>query len=109
MRAQLGYLPDYYRYFAGLADKIEGAVLPIDKPMMHVFTRREPVGVVACITPWNSPLLLLAWKLGPLLATGCTAVIKPSEHASCSTLAFAELFERAGFPPGVVNTVTGLP
>lgn len=109
MNAQVRYLPDYYRYFAGMADKIEGAVLPIDKPAMHVFTRREPIGVVACITAWNSPLLLLAWKLAPLLAAGNTAVIKPSEHASCSTLAFVELFERAGFPPGVVNTVTGLP
>jgi len=109
MTAQLRYLPDYYRYFAGLADKIEGSVLPIDKPAMHAFTRREPIGVVACITPWNSPLLLLAWKLAPLLAAGNTTVIKPSEHASCSTLAFVELFERVGFPPGVVNTVTGLP
>ncbi|MDB5579687.1 MAG: carnitine dehydratase [Bradyrhizobium sp.] len=109
MSAQLGYLPAYYRYFAGLADKIEGAVLPIDKPAMHAFTRRQPIGVIACITPWNSPLLLLAWKLAPLLAAGNTAVIKPSEHASCSTLAFAELFARAGFPSGVVNTVTGLP
>jgi (Z)-2-((N-methylformamido)methylene)-5-hydroxybutyrolactone dehydrogenase len=109
MRAQIRYLPAYYRYFAGLADKIEGAVLPIDKPAMHAFTRREPIGVVACVTAWNSPLLLLAWKLAPLLAAGNTAVIKPSEHASCSTLAFATLFERAGFPTGVVNTVTGLP
>ncbi len=109
MRAQLNYLPAYYRYFAGMADKIEGSVLPIDKPLMHAFTRREPLGVIACITPWNSPLLLLAWKLAPLLAAGNTTVIKPSEHASCSTLAFVELFERAGFPPGVVNTVTGLP
>lgn len=109
MRAQLAYLPAYFRYFAGLADKIEGAVLPIEKPLMHAFTRREPIGVIACITPWNSPLLLLAWKLAPLLAAGNTTVIKPSEHASCSTLAFAQLFEKAGFPPGVVNTVTGLP
>ncbi|MDB5685986.1 MAG: aldehyde dehydrogenase family protein [Rhizorhabdus sp.] len=107
MGAQLRYLPEYYRYFAGLCDKIEGAVLPIDKPLMHAFTRREPIGVIACITPWNSPLLLLAWKLAPALAAGNTAVIKPSEHASCSTLAFAALFEEAGFPPGVVNTVTG--
>ncbi len=109
MRGQLAYLPSYYRYFAGLADKIEGGVLPIDKPMMHAFTRREPLGVIACITPWNSPLLLLAWKLAPLLAAGNTAVVKPSEHASCSTLAFVELFEKAGFPAGVVNTITGLP
>src|SRR3546814_15297086 len=75
--------------------------------MKLVFTRREPIGVVACITPWNSPLLLLGWKLAPALAAGNTAVIKPSEHASCSTLAFAALFEEAGFPRGVVNTVTG--
>jgi aldehyde dehydrogenase (NAD+) len=109
MGAQLRYIPEWFRYFGGLCDKIEGAVLPIDKPMMHAFTRREPIGVVACITPWNSPLLLLAWKLAPALAAGNTVVIKPSEHASCSTLAFVKLFEEAGFPPGVVNSVTGLP
>jgi len=109
MRTQLRYLPQWYRYFGGLCDKIEGAVLPIDKPDMHVFTLREPVGVVACITPWNSPLLLLGWKLAPALAAGNTAVIKPSEHASCSTLEFVRLFAQAGFPAGVVNTVTGLP
>ena len=109
MRAQLRYLPEWFRYFAGLCDKIEGVVLPIDKPLMHAFTRREPIGVVACITPWNSPLFLLGWKLAPALAAGNTVVIKPSEHAACSTLAFARLFEEAGFPPGVVNTMTGLP
>lgn len=109
MSAQLRYIPEWYRYFAGLADKIEGSVIPIDKVGMQVFTRREPLGVVACITPWNSPLLLLAWKLAPALAAGNTAVIKPSEHTSASTLAFVRLFERAGFPPGVVNTVTGFP
>lgn len=109
MSAQLRYIPEWYRYFGGLADKIEGCVLPIDKPGMHAYTRREPLGVVACITPWNSPLLLLTWKLAPALAAGNTAVVKPSEHASASTLAFIELFERAGFPPGVVNSVTGLP
>lgn len=107
MAAQLRYIPGWYRYFAGLCDKVEGSVLPIDKPMMHAFVRQEPIGVVACITPWNSPLLLLAWKLAPALAAGNTAVIKPSEHAACSTLEFATLFERAGFPDGVVNTVTG--
>jgi (Z)-2-((N-methylformamido)methylene)-5-hydroxybutyrolactone dehydrogenase len=109
MLTQLRYIPEWYRYFGGLADKIEGSVLPIDKPGMHAYTRREPLGVIACITPWNSPLLLLAWKLAPALAAGNTVVIKPSEHASASTLAFAELFAQAGFPPGVVNTVTGLP
>jgi aldehyde dehydrogenase (NAD+) len=109
MVAQLRYVPEWYRYFGGLADKVEGCVLPIDKVGMHAYTRREPLGVVACITPWNSPLLLLTWKLAPALAAGNTAVVKPSEHASASTLAFVELFEKAGFPPGVVNTVTGLP
>lgn len=109
MRAQLHYIPEWFRYFGGLADKIEGAVLPIDKPSMFAFTRREPIGVVAAIVPWNSPLLLLTWKLAPLLAAGNTVVIKPSEHASCSTLKFVELFARAGFPSGVVNTVSGLP
>jgi aldehyde dehydrogenase (NAD+) len=109
MSVQLRYIPQWFRYFGGLADKIEGAVLPIDKPSMFTFTRREPIGVVAAIVPWNSPLLLLTWKLAPLLAAGNTAVIKPSEHASCSTLAFLELFAEAGFPPGVVNSVTGFP
>jgi aldehyde dehydrogenase (NAD+) len=109
MRAQLRYLPEWYRYFAGLCDKVEGAVLPLDKPDMHAFTTRTPLGVIACITPWNSPLLLLGWKLAPALAAGNTVVIKPSEHASCSTLQFVRLFEQAGFPPGVVNAVAGLP
>ncbi|WP_420347633.1 aldehyde dehydrogenase [Pelagibius sp.] len=109
MRAQVGYLAEWYRYFGGLADKIEGAVLPIDKPNMLAYTRREPLGVVAAIVPWNSPLLLLTWKLAPLLAAGNTVVVKPSEHAAASTLEFVKLFDEAGFPPGVVNTVTGMP
>ena len=108
MSAQLNYIPEWYRYFGGLADKIEGRVLPIDKPDMFSYTRREPLGVVAMVTPWNSPLLLLAWKLAPALAAGNTVVIKPSEFTSASTLDFVGLFEQAGFPPGVVNTVTGL-
>jgi aldehyde dehydrogenase (NAD+) len=107
MSGQLRYIPEWFRYFGGLADKIEGSVLPIDKPSMFAFTRREPLGVVAAITPWNSPLLLLAWKIAPALAAGNTIVVKPSEYASASTLAFAELFAKAGFPNGVVNTVTG--
>lgn len=109
MGAQLRYIPEWFRYFGGLADKIEGAVLPIDKPGMFAFTRREPLGVIAAIVPWNSPLMLLAWKLAPLLAVGNTVVIKPSEHTSASTLEFVKLFAQAGFPPGVVNTVTGMP
>ncbi|HEY1383694.1 MAG TPA: aldehyde dehydrogenase [Dongiaceae bacterium] len=109
MTMQVRYAAEWYRYFGGLADKIEGAVLPIDKPGMFAFTRREPIGVVVAIVPWNSPLLLLTWKLAPLLAAGNTVVIKPSEHASASTLAFVQLFAEAGFPAGVVNTVTGFP
>ncbi|MFN0262765.1 aldehyde dehydrogenase [Tepidamorphus sp. 3E244] len=107
MHGQLRYIPEWYRYFGGLADKIEGSVIPTDKAQIFNYTLREPLGVVAAITPWNSPLLLLTWKLAAALAAGNTVVIKPSEHASVSTLAFAELFEEAGFPPGVVNTVTG--
>ncbi|MCH7956772.1 MAG: aldehyde dehydrogenase [Proteobacteria bacterium] len=107
MRAQLNYLPQWYRYFGGLADKIEGAVLPIDKPGMFTYTRHEPFGVVAAIVPWNSPLLLASWKLAPALAAGNTVVVKPSEHTSASMLEFAALFAEAGFPPGVVNVVTG--
>lgn len=109
MTAQLRYIPEWFRYFGGLADKIEGSVLPIDKAGMFAFTRHEPLGVIAAITPWNSPLLLLTWKLAPLLAAGNTVVIKPSEHTSASTLEFVKLFKQAGFPPGVVNTVTGMP
>ena len=109
MTTQLRYIPEWFRYFGGLADKIEGAVLPIDKANMFAFTRHEPLGVIAAIVPWNSPLLLLTWKLAPLLAAGNTVVIKPSEHAAASTLEFVKLFAEAGFPAGVVNTVTGMP
>jgi acyl-CoA reductase-like NAD-dependent aldehyde dehydrogenase len=108
MLGQLRYIPSFYRYFGGMADKLEGNVVPIDKPDIFNFNQFEPLGVIAAITPWNSPLLLATFKLAPLLAAGNTVVIKPSEHASCSTLAFARLFEEAGFPPGVVNVVTGL-
>ena len=107
MGGQVRYVPQWFRYFGGLADKIEGRVIPIDKPGVFNFTREEPVGVVAAITPWNSPLLLATWKLAPALAAGNTVVWKPSEFASVSALTFGELFERAGFPPGVVNIVTG--
>ena len=107
MQGQLNYVPQWYRYFGGLADKIEGAVIPLDKKGYFNFTRHEPVGVVAAITAWNSPLLLAAWKLAPALAAGCTVVLKPSEFTSVSSLAFARLFDEAGFPPGVINVVTG--
>ncbi len=108
MRTQLRYIPQWFYYFGGLADKIEGAVLPIDKPDMFVFTRREAVGVVAAITPWNSPLLLTTWKLAPALAAGCTMVLKPSEHTSASTIELMKLAKEAGFPDGVLNVVPGL-
>jgi aldehyde dehydrogenase (NAD+) len=100
-------LPSWYRYFGGLADKVQGATVPTDKPNFLVYTRHEPVGVVAAIVPWNSPLLLLTWKLAPALAAGCTVVVKPSDYTPVSTLALAELVGEAGFPPGVVNVVTG--
>jgi aldehyde dehydrogenase (NAD+) len=107
MRTQLRYIPQWYHYFGGLADKVEGRVIPIDKPGMFNFTREEPLGVVAAITPWNSPLMLATWKLAPALAAGNTVVWKPSEFSSVSALEFGKLFEKAGFPPGVVNIVTG--
>ncbi len=107
MLGQVRYNPEWWRYFGGLADKVEGAVVPIDKPDMFAFTRHEPVGVVGALTAWNSPLLFIAWKCTPALAAGCTVVIKPSEFASVSTLAFAELTREAGFPDGVFNVVTG--
>lgn len=107
MLGQLSYIPQWFQYFGGLADKIEGRAIPLDKKGYFNFTRREPVGVVAAITPWNSPLLLATWKLAPALAAGCTVVIKPSEYTSASTVEFAKLFAEAGFPPGVVNVVTG--
>jgi aldehyde dehydrogenase (NAD+) len=107
MSAQLHYMPQWFHYFAGLADKMEGRVLPIDRPGMFNFTLEEPLGVVAAITPWNSPLMLGAWKLAPALAAGNTFVWKPSEHSSVSALEFGKLFAEAGFPPGVVNIVTG--
>ena len=108
MGAQTKYLAEWYRYYGGLADKIEGAVIPSDKPGMFNFTRYEPLGVVGMITAWNSPLLLLAWKLAPALAAGNTAVVKPSEFTSASSLEFMELIREAGFPKGVVNCITGL-
>ena len=107
--AQIAYVAEYYRYYAGLADKIEGAHLPIDKPDMEVWLRREPVGVVAAIVPWNSQLFLSAVKIGPALAAGCTLVVKASEDGPAPLLEFARLVHEAGFPPGVVNILTGGP
>jgi acyl-CoA reductase-like NAD-dependent aldehyde dehydrogenase len=107
MSGQLKALPEWYYYFAGAADKIQGDTIPSDKPNFFVYTRREPIGVVGAITPWNSPLLLLTFKLAPALAAGCTFVVKTAEQTPASTLEFARLFEEAGFPPGVFNVVTG--
>src|SRR5690349_2843334 len=107
MSMQTAYMAQWYHYYGGLADKIEGAVLPTDKADTFNYTRYEPLGVVAAIVPWNSPLLLTTWKLAPALAAGNTVVIKPSEFTSASVLEFMKLVEAAGFPPGVVNVVTG--
>lgn len=107
MRGQLKGLPEWYYYFAGAADKIQGETIPSDKPNFFVYTRREPIGVVGAILPWNSPLLLLTFKLAPALAAGCTIVAKPAEQTPASTLEFAKLFEEAGFPPGVFNVISG--
>jgi (Z)-2-((N-methylformamido)methylene)-5-hydroxybutyrolactone dehydrogenase len=107
MAGQIAYLPEWYYYFAGLADKVGGDVIPSDKSNYLVYTQNMPVGVVAAIVPWNSPLLLMTWKLAPALAAGCTMVIKPSDYTPVSTLAFANLAAEAGFPAGVVNVVTG--
>lgn len=96
-----------YRYFAGVADKLEGKTIPLDSWDTFDYTRREPLGVVALITAWNSPMQLLANKLAPALTAGCTAVIKPSELAPLSTLMLGDLITEAGFPPGVVNIITG--
>ena len=98
MRAQFSYIPQWYYYFGGLADKIEGSVTPIDKKGYFNFTRHEPLGVVAAITPWNSPLLLATWKIAPALAAGCTIVLKPSEFTSASALEFAQSVRGSGLP-----------
>ncbi|MGF6265563.1 acyl-CoA reductase-like NAD-dependent aldehyde dehydrogenase [Paraburkholderia youngii] len=105
--SQIAYVAEYYRYYAGIADKLEGSSIPVDKPDMQVWLERQPVGVVAAIVPWNSQLFLSAVKLGPALAAGCTVVLKASEEAPGPLLEFAKLVHEAGFPPGVVNVITG--
>ncbi|WP_061934650.1 aldehyde dehydrogenase [Aureimonas sp. AU22] len=107
MLGSLKYKAEYWHYYAGLADKIEGSVMPIDKPDLFGFTLREPVGVVLALTAWNSPLTFLAIKCAPALAAGCSVVVKPSEFSSSSSLAFARLTKEAGLPDGVLNVVTG--
>jgi acyl-CoA reductase-like NAD-dependent aldehyde dehydrogenase len=107
-KTQANYIAEYYDYFAGLADKVEGTVVPIDKPNMQVTTVRIPIGVVAAIIPWNSQMLLTAVKLAPALAMGNTVVIKASELAPVTLLEFAKLIQNVGIPKGVVNVITGL-
>ncbi|MFI9550836.1 aldehyde dehydrogenase family protein [Nonomuraea endophytica] len=100
---------EHFRYFAGWTTKIEGATIPVSLPDVMHYTRREPVGVCALITPWNFPLMILAWKLAPALACGNTVVIKPAEQTPLTALKLMELCEQAGFPAGVVNLLTGGP
>lgn len=107
MKAQMQYHPEWWYYFGGLADKIEGSIMPVDKKDAFSYTTYEPLGVVAAITAWNSPLLFVAWKCAPAIAAGNTVVVKPSEFASASTLEFAQLTKDAGFPDGVFNVITG--
>ncbi|MDC0610140.1 aldehyde dehydrogenase [Vibrio sp.] len=106
-QSQAKYIANYYRYYAGLADKVEGQTLPIDKPDMHVFTKPGPIGVVAAVVPWNAQMFLTATKLAPALAAGCTVIIKASEIAPVAILKFASLVQEAGFPDGVVSVITG--
>ena len=107
MRGQLATLPEYWYYYAGLADKIHGDFIPTSDRQVLNYTSREPLGVVGAITPWNSPLTLTTSKLAPALCAGNTVVVKPSEHTSATILRLAELAVEAGFPPGAVNVVTG--
>lgn len=105
--SQMRSLGSWLRYFSGIADKLEGEVIPAENGDYLIYTRHEPVGVVAAIVPWNSPLSLLMWKLAPLLAAGCTVVVKPSVYTPVSALELAKRVEEAGFPPGVFNVITG--
>jgi aldehyde dehydrogenase (NAD+) len=100
-------LPEWLRYFAGIADKLQGEVIPAQNPDFLIYTRHEPIGVVGAIVPWNSPLSLLMWKFAPLLAAGCTLVVKPSEYTPVTALELAKRVAEAGLPAGVFNVVTG--
>jgi len=106
MKAQVEYAGSIFRYYAGLADKIEGAVIPSDKDAL-IYTVYEPLGVCAAIVPWNSPIICAVFKIAPALAAGNTVIIKPSEFTSASILELMKLVEKAGFPKGVINVVTG--
>lgn len=102
----IGCTIDTLRYFAGWADKVHGDTIPVDGNLM-TFTRKEPVGVVGQIIPWNYPLLMISWKVGPALTTGCTMVLKPAEQTPLTALYFAALTKEAGFPAGVINVIPG--
>jgi acyl-CoA reductase-like NAD-dependent aldehyde dehydrogenase len=106
-RGVMRLVPDYLHYFAGAADKINGETIPVADPNFFVYTLREPIGVVAAIVPWNNPLMILAMKVAPALAAGCTVVAKAADQTPASALQLAELTEEAGFPPGVFNVLTG--
>jgi (Z)-2-((N-methylformamido)methylene)-5-hydroxybutyrolactone dehydrogenase len=108
MRGQIVGLRRWYQYYSSLAQHLEGRLIVHDDPAIVNFTRREPFGVIAVIPAFNSPVLLASWAIGPALAAGNTVVVKPPEVASASIARFGELFAEAGFPPGVVNVVTGL-
>lgn len=97
-----------FRYFAGAADKIQGSVVEIDDQRKHAVLRKEPIGVVAQIVPWNYPLLMMAWKVAPALSAGCAIVFKAAEQTPLSTLRFAELVKEAGYPAGAFNLVNGV-
>jgi len=106
-QGQMKALPDWLNYFAGIADKIQGDVIPSDRRNFMVYTRHEPVGVIGAIVPWNSPLLLLMWKLAPALAAGCSLVVKPSDYTPVTALELGSRVLEAGIPAGVFNVVTG--
>ncbi len=106
-KPQMQMVAQWFDYYAGLADKIEGQTIPLGRSDVFNYTLREPLGVVAAITPWNSPVMIALWKIVPALATGNTVVLKPSELASASSIELIRAFAAAGFPPGVVNIVTG--
>lgn len=97
---------DVFRYYAGWCDKVHGNTIPSDGNFM-TYTRKEPVGVVGQIIPWNYPILMLSWKWGPAIATGCTSVLKPAEQTPLTALYVAQLAKEAGFPAGVLNVITG--
>jgi aldehyde dehydrogenase (NAD+) len=107
MRGQMNYHPEWWRYYGGLADKVEGSVMPIDKPDIFAFTRHEPVGVVGAIIPWNYPSALVSRKVAPSMIAGDTIVLKPHEITPLSALEMARIFDEAEVPAGVVNIVCG--